>query len=178
MALIKAHRKYCQNQYNITLIKFNCDKCDYNTTDKTIVQRHVKSLHEEIRHDCDKCFFRATGKTNLQRHFESLHEEIHHDCDKSTLGQQTRQLIKDMSNHYMKRFIMIVRNATLGPNLQRHVESLHEEIHHECDKCYFMATGKTNLQRHFESLHEEIHHDCDKCDFRATDKTTVQRHVK
>ena len=141
MALIKAHRKCCQNQYNITLIKFNCDKCDYNATDKTIVQRHVKSLHEEIRHDCDKCFFRATGKTNLQRHFESLHEEIHHDCDKSTLGQQTRQLFKDMSNHYMKRFVTIVINACLGPQARQ----VFKDMSNHCMKRFVMIVIKATL---------------------------------
>ena len=82
MALLKAHKKNCQNQSNITLNEFNCDKCDYRATDKTNVQRHIESLHGEIRHDCDKCDFRATEKTTLQRHIESLHEEIRPDCNK------------------------------------------------------------------------------------------------
>ena len=65
MALLKAHKKNCQNQTDNTANKINCEKCDFRATDKTTLQRHVESVHEEICHGCDKCDYKATDNTTL-----------------------------------------------------------------------------------------------------------------
>ena len=61
-----------------------CDQCDYKTTSKTLLNRHIENIHAEVkkqetleirqRFNCDKCDFKTTSKTALTNHMSTKHE--------------------------------------------------------------------------------------------------------
>ena len=47
------------------LREFNCDKCDKRFSQKSGLNRHIKSVHENVRYNCDKCGKSFSQKDNL-----------------------------------------------------------------------------------------------------------------
>ena len=74
--------------------KFKCEQCPREFFDKRHVRRHVKVVHENLRHLCKDCGFTAIRMTTLKLHIESIHEKFKCDqwsyesCNKSYSPQR------------------------------------------------------------------------------------------
>ena len=54
-------------------VMYICDQCDYKATLKKILQRHLKSIHNEaVFFSCDQCKFKAKKKSYLNRAEKSM----------------------------------------------------------------------------------------------------------
>ena len=67
-------------------VKFQCDQCDYKTTDSRYLKQHKASehevkltIHEGVRFPCDQCDYEATTSSSLKQHKAS--EGVTHPCD-------------------------------------------------------------------------------------------------
>ena len=54
-------------------IKFSCGYCEYKTTKKEALLRHIKSMHEGVKFSCDQCNYEATKKNSILTHIKSVH---------------------------------------------------------------------------------------------------------
>ena len=61
-------------------IKYPCTQCDYQTTRKQYLKRHMQSVHEGTKYSCVQCDYQATQKENLKRHIQSVHERTKYPC--------------------------------------------------------------------------------------------------
>ena len=43
-------------------VKYNCEYCDYNATNKGSLTQHVKSIHDGVKYRCEYCDYKATTK--------------------------------------------------------------------------------------------------------------------
>ena len=57
-------------------IKYSCNQCDYQATQKGHVKTHIQSVHEKIKYSCNQCDYQATEKGSLKRHIQSVHEKM------------------------------------------------------------------------------------------------------
>ena len=48
---------------------------------KNSLQRHVKSIHDGVKHSCEFCEYKANRKSNLQQQFKSIHERVKYSCE-------------------------------------------------------------------------------------------------
>ena len=55
-------------------LRYPCDQCDFKSTLKGTLVRHLKSKHEDVKYPCDQCDYKATQKAYLQTHLKSKHE--------------------------------------------------------------------------------------------------------
>ena len=62
--------------------KNNTDKIDkhsceyflyYTTNHKSTLDKHVKSIHDGVKHLCQLCDYKASQRSSLQRHVKSIH---------------------------------------------------------------------------------------------------------
>ena len=103
----------CQSQSIIQYVsneaaKYPCDQCNYKTTQKGHLKRHIQSIHEGVKFPCDQCKYKATFKGNLLLHKRAIHESIKYfnkypcdQCDyKTTRKQQLLKHIKSRHNLY------------------------------------------------------------------------------
>lgn len=60
----------------------SCDRCDFHTTNKHSLQRHIRTIHEGEVFDCEveDCDFTTKRKDHLKNHRDSKHEGIKHPC--------------------------------------------------------------------------------------------------
>ena len=52
-------------------LRHTCDQCNYKTTNKGHLNRHIDSVHGNVRYSCDKCDYKAKRKGHLKRHIDS-----------------------------------------------------------------------------------------------------------
>ena len=65
--------KCCNNCLN----RFKCLKCDMKFSQKIILQRHIKAIHDKIKDiECPKCDMKFTDKNNLHNHIKAIHDKI------------------------------------------------------------------------------------------------------
>ena len=49
-------------------IKFPCNDCGYEATQRADLLKHIRSVHESIKFPCDSCDYKATRKDHLNTH--------------------------------------------------------------------------------------------------------------
>ena len=108
---------------------YKCKLCDYQTTHKGHLNKHVKSIHEGIKYPCHQCDYKARNPSDLNKHVNSKHKGIKYPCQQC---------------HY---------KATNTSDLKKHVNSKHEGIKYPCQQCDYQATQSGSLQRHIISKH-------------------------
>ena len=118
--------------------KYQCQQCDYETSNSCHFRTHVEAKHEGVRYTCDQCDYKATIEQNLRRHKEIKHEGVRYPCDKCDYkaGQEGQ--------------------------LKIHKESKHQGVCYSCDDCQYKAGTPTLLKRHVESIHEGVRYPCDQ----------------
>ena len=75
-------RKKLNINQNIRIV---CDQCDFTTASKTLLNRHMRSQHQQhqeevgkemrVRLTCEKCNYKTTSKTVLKQHVQLNHEQ-------------------------------------------------------------------------------------------------------
>ena len=57
-------------------IKYKCNECDNQFTQKGNLKTHQNSVHGGITHKCKECDYQATQKGNFKKHEKSIHEVL------------------------------------------------------------------------------------------------------
>jgi len=53
---------------------YNCEECEYDTTNKTWLKQHIKAVHMRIKDFiCSHCSYASSWKKHLTRHMKSKH---------------------------------------------------------------------------------------------------------
>ena len=60
----------------------SCAQCDYTTTSKTMLERHIIATHEQKHERCNQCEYTATSKALLIQHMSDKHSQIIEDSSK------------------------------------------------------------------------------------------------
>lgn len=115
---------------------FECNNCDYKTTDSSSLRRHQKVIHCDLQQpdaaaalfNCPYCEFRTFSELALQRHRVSKHGPIIQYCNHCSY--QT----KDKSNFRKHMFI-------------------HGDKPRKCTKCDYQCVSPYQLQRHYRKIH-------------------------
>ena len=55
-------------------VKYACNRCDYQATEKGALTKHIQSKHEGVKYACNHCDHQATTQSNLTVHIQSKHE--------------------------------------------------------------------------------------------------------
>ena len=88
---------------------FSCDQCDFKSTAKYNVKRHVANKHRKIRFPCDKCDKAYTDKGGLRKHVANTHDK--------------ESLPKEGLIHHC---VQCDYTSSNKGNLKRHQESVHD----------------------------------------------------
>ncbi|CAH1788148.1 unnamed protein product, partial [Owenia fusiformis] len=147
-------------QYHVDLCKtgcgsFNCEKCDFKTTVKSIFEGHL-ACHEGNGHECEVC-----KKQFPVRHMLKQHERTH-------LGDKGAHVCDHCGQKYKIRSSLLV-----------HVKRAHSDMTtgelYMCQECNFHSKLKADVARHFRFVHDKPYK-CDKCDFQTASQNVFQEH--
>ena len=147
---------------------FQCQRCEYVTNQKIVLQQHVKAVHDKIKDfKCDSCEYASSYKNALLQHVESIHNP-------------TRQLqcrCQWCGKWFYKENL-----------LQQHVKAVHDNLKDlKCDKCEFVTAHSSSLGRHIKEIHLNIKQKkkptkpigpktCDQCAYLTNCNRALKRH--
>ena len=72
-------------------IRYPCNQCTYQATQKGDLQKHIQAKHEGIKHPCNQCDYQATTQGNLQSHITAKHSDNILKCDHCDYQTKWRQ---------------------------------------------------------------------------------------
>ena len=136
---------------------WQCTICGANFYDKTVLETHIKGVHEKQKLyteklPCSICKKEFNTKQHLNRHISSVHERKKpHLC--SLCGSSFAD--KGM--------------------LANHVASIHDKESHICPICNVEKTSLHYLNAHIRNQHEKI--PCDQCG-KSIGKDCMKRHLR
>ena len=147
---LKVHMKNHRPKMNA------CSECPYKTHYRSILDKHIQSLHENIKYKCNQCEFQFTRKDHLKNHTRTQHE-----------GE---------SRYFCEQCDFLCNRQSL---LNYHIESKHKGIKYLCDQCENLFTSQHGLKKHIMSIHEGIkRYACEQCDYKTNEQKLIQKHIK
>ena len=105
-----------------------CPDCEYRTNRRSNFNRHIKTVHNLVRHACSQCDKYFTDRCSLSRHFSSTHQKVTHKCDTCPF------------------------TATRLSNLKAHIRASHLQIKLQCSECDYKSDTSQTLKRQYVSM--------------------------
>jgi len=100
---------------------------------------------------CKKCPYKTSQPDKLYTHLKSVHGYTCSECDFTTIFKR---------------------------DLQRHINSIHQEKNLTCTQCNYNAPDNEGLILHFKEKHNKINYQCLYCQYHTHWRTNLYKHVK
>ena len=86
----------------------NVTNSNLHSLKKNSLQRHIKSVHQNVSYQCDECKSRFTQRISLQRRIQSVHQNIALKCEEcdSIFTQQVKLDIHVEPVHKKKKKLL------------------------------------------------------------------------
>ena len=126
------HVKYSHDDIK----NYECSYCHNEFVSKTIMHKHVQSVHLGEKTNCPKCK-KDISTDNFRRHLKEIHDKIKTPCKQC--------------------------GRKFSPSLlQRHYLQVHTNYKHKCPECG-KKIAMSNLSKHVKSVHRKIKLTCEFC---------------
>ncbi|XP_018014514.1 transcriptional repressor CTCFL [Hyalella azteca] len=132
-----------------------CNYCNYTSTKRYLLIRHMRSHSEERPHKCSVCErgFKTLG--SLQNHLNTHTGVKPHRCKFCDTG------------------------FTTSGELVRHVRYIHtQEKPHKCPECHYSSVELSKLKRHMRCHTGERPYQCIHCTYASPDTFKLKRHLR
>ena len=166
-----------------------CELCDFYSTSKSNLKKHVQSQHDGIRYFCDKCDHITTQKGHLKAHKKSQH--VNHNSDELDFEQELDSMVKSaemiLNKPIEKEFLTnqkVIRNDKELLTKQKvirndnELKELEQENHRSSKNKVNIKEVENVVENVFdklltsfdkqELLFQEKRHKCEQCDFHST----------
>ena len=81
--LLNNYKYFCLNKHRKSVheeVKHPCVQYLYQATTMGDLERHIRSVHEGMKYSCGHCEYQATQKGHLEQHRRSVHEAMKYAC--------------------------------------------------------------------------------------------------
>ena len=139
-------------------VRFYCDQCDENFSQKSSLRRHIQSFHKsggDKEHLCNACGKKFARKLSLKLHVENVHLKT-------------------------KNFECEFCGATFNMkhHLNNHRDSKHYGVKHNCDRCGKIFSDKNTMYKHGKECRSENKLKCEECPAEFKIKFYYLKHLK
>jgi KRAB domain-containing zinc finger protein len=154
-------------------VRYNCSQCSFQASDKGYIRKHMKAKHEGITYNCEICDYKAGFKDTLSHHMRYTHSGQEFPCDKCPL--------KYINRHSLKRHVVLKHTKSKESNvLQLKQKSKMKEIVKEpqiviCDKCNKQYENQSKLKIHQRKVHSGSVY-CDICNAKFSAVSPMNLH--
>jgi len=132
-----------------------CNYCNYTTSKRYLLSRHMKSHSEERPHKCSVCERGFKTLASLQNHVNTHTGTKPHQCK------------------------FCDSTFTTSGELVRHVRYRHtHEKPHKCSECDYQSVELSKLKRHIRCHTGERPYQCSHCTYASPDTFKLKRHLR
>ena len=162
-------------------------ECEFKTTWRMNIQRHVQAIHEGEIFPCQLCDYKTTDKGYLKKHMQTTHDDKKEkcpECDHMAKKIYMSKHIKRVHEGEGQIFSCTQCEHTYKKkdSLNLHIKRVHEGqiIESKCQYCEFKTKSQGNLWKHKKSVHEGVifQFKCKQCDFTTKTHKTLKRHKR
>ena len=131
--------------------RYCCEKCDFSTYSKQVLEEHFKKSHNTII-ECKKCCILFTSQSKLKDHIDQTHQV--HKCTQCSFYSSRRDRLNEHTEYHHNRTF-------------------------ECKLCPLKTRSRTTLRTHLEEQHNTAHVNyCNKCGLRSSSDKELKEHMK
>ena len=169
------------------LKRFHCEQCEYKTSRKCDLNKHIKQVHEKIKDvECPSCEFKCSTKSQLNQHIKQVHDKIKDvhcpTCEfKCTTQGQLKIHIKAVHDKIKDVHCPTCefKCSTKG-DLKNHIKAVHDKIKDvHCPTCEFKCSAQSDLKAHIKAVHDKIKDvNCPSCEFKCSTQSNLKAHIK
>ena len=162
--------------------KYYCEKCEYQTQNRTHLITHIQGVHDGVKYDCKYCDKQFSDKSNLKKHSQSQHEGVTFECSHCD-HQATKQLslkhhIQTVHEGFRHNCKQCNQEFISDTGLRHHIKSIHKDIRYKCQHCEQLLTSSSSLKVHIESVHQGIKYGCQQCGKQFTSQQKLRKHIQ
>ncbi|XP_059612710.1 uncharacterized protein LOC132259176, partial [Phlebotomus argentipes] len=152
--------------------------------DKQKVMKIIsKNQMQTVSHLCNYCNYTSTKRYLLSRHMKSHSDERPHKCSVCERGFKTVASLHNHVNthtgtkpHHCK---FCMSSFTTSGELVRHVRYRHtHEKPHKCSECDYASVELSKLKRHIRCHTGERPYQCPHCTYASPDTFKLKRHLR
>ena len=150
---------------------FNCEECDFSTTQRPSLMKHIKNTHGEFALRCPTC----------KETFEDKERKENHKCP--TQSEEESKYRKLSSCPFCGYVPCQPSQSKIEASVYRHIQNMHLGLKRvACNICNKKFSESTNLKKHIEIHHSmakprEKKFKCEKCDFKTAHTHALKRHI-
>ncbi|KAG8195236.1 hypothetical protein JTE90_027977 [Oedothorax gibbosus] len=133
----------------------SCALCDYKSTEKSSLMRHMLTHDKERPFKCTLCQMTFTTKSNGERHAKTIHKLPKHELT-SVIDYNLKVSTSDGMLKACKYCDKVFEN---NRGLQHHLRSVTSSCSQKpfiCGKCKRGCSTKNNCIRHFQNAHRDL----------------------
>ena len=153
---LNTHKVKCQIPDN--LVKYNCDKCKFETKGNEILNKHIENTHNTPKlHPCERCAKHFITEILLEEHIEKEHNKKSFPCNLCTFVTENKDNLEAHKSYVHDQTIEYNNGKDDTEEIvklkeQRNPQEINE--HRKCDLCSFMALNDSDLRHHKQTLHD------------------------
>ncbi|CAK1580160.1 unnamed protein product [Parnassius mnemosyne] len=162
---------------------FNCDICEFKTSQKRYILAHFKAHVAKQVYCCNNCDYKCARKSSLIYHIMKVHTgEKPFSCDickyKCVKKAHLKEHLKIHTGEKPFSCNICEYKCIQKSNLQTHMK-IHTGVKpFSCNICEYKCITKDNLQTHMKIHTGEKAYSCNICEYKFTTKSNLQRHMK
>jgi len=192
--------------YHLKTKRFSCGKCDYKSYTRSCIVSHFSNNHPQERFDvkaikCKEC----DTNQELHEHSYEILKNVNErtswnsnlECFECGVGEfgSNKERIKHYKSEHPGKHIFNCNHCKYGsnylPNLNNHVDSMHDKREFQCEKCSFKTTWNQLFHRHRRSEHGFFQKNtkynvrgdgqsylCQECGYSTFSQADFKRHEK
>jgi len=151
--------------------------------DKTKIRKLKSSQQVTQAHMCNYCNYTTSKRYLLSRHMKSHSEERPHKCSVCERGFKTLASLQNHVNTHTgtkpHRCKFCDSTFTTSGELVRHVRYRHtHEKPHKCSECDYQSVELSKLKRHMRCHTGERPYQCSHCTYASPDTFKLKRHLR
>ena len=166
---------------------WECNLCHYTTVKKSILLRHCKTAHTNVKDfNCNLCQYSTNTKMSILHHYKTAHTNMKDfKCD---LCEYSTNWKKELQRHSKAVHLNIkeykcdqcTKEFTQKGHMLSHKRMIHEGIkEYQCDKCSFGSNTRYKLEQHKREVHDQIKaHACEDCEFSTSIPSNLLKHKR
>merc|ERR1712150_257400 len=154
----------------------NCDECEYSTSSKTDLKRHVKRHKSTQLFKCEQCSYSTERKSYFIRHIDIMHKNMATQnvgpgkCDQLPIEGHIAKSLSALQDNIHTGKQEIVELLTSVKKVARKIKS------YQCPQCRDCFSSKRAIKQHEKEAHPNTQ--CGKCELSCQNKVELKRHVR
>ncbi|KRX08699.1 hypothetical protein PPERSA_08010 [Pseudocohnilembus persalinus] len=130
--------------------EYNCDQCQYKSTNKRNLNQHIAYCHIDTVLSCEQCGKQNLNKYSLKKHIKEVHCEKSYRCEICYRQAKNEFFNNNNQNQNEKIYEKLFKSKS---SLNKHILNVHSNGQYNCQYCKYHTKCQQYLKEHIRHKH-------------------------